>query len=300
MPHDVTPFQILEHLNNCWCPLNVKAKKALKDAYYIKWDGNKHLTTFGKHLNDDQHALVRSDITIVGEDKLQFYLEEMYNSNHFDENKMLDWEQQATAVKTNYMLAKQYFEALVKATDAYKQNAGGSTSGQNKYKSAHQLADCGGKIRDYIAQIVSVAAANNDHAANIQAKDTQFNAMLVQIKALTKAVTKLTANKGNKNVNPNTNNGKKGNGKRQRPQMHPQPQQLTKIRNMGNYCHSHDFHPVGANHDSKNCNWKTNKHNTNATWNNYMGSSTYWPAAIRVAIEQQDHSLWEGKSAPTN
>jgi hypothetical protein len=41
---NVTPFQILEHLNERWCPLDVKAKKALKDTYYIKWDGNKHLT----------------------------------------------------------------------------------------------------------------------------------------------------------------------------------------------------------------------------------------------------------------
>ncbi len=31
-----------------------------------------------------------------------------------------------------------------------------------------------------------------------------------------------------------------------------------------------------------------------------MGSSKYWPAAIRVAIEQHDHVLWKGKSAPTN
>ncbi len=29
---NVTPFQILEHLNDHWCPLDVKAKKALKDA----------------------------------------------------------------------------------------------------------------------------------------------------------------------------------------------------------------------------------------------------------------------------
>ncbi len=33
---NVTPFQILEHLNNCWCPLDVRAKKALKDTYYTK------------------------------------------------------------------------------------------------------------------------------------------------------------------------------------------------------------------------------------------------------------------------
>jgi hypothetical protein len=31
----------------------------------------------------------------------------MYNSNLFDKNKMLDWEQQATTTKTNYKLAKQ-------------------------------------------------------------------------------------------------------------------------------------------------------------------------------------------------
>jgi hypothetical protein len=108
--------------------------------------------------------------------------------------------------------------ALVRATDTYKPNAGGSTAGQNKYKSANQLADCGNKNRNYIAQIASAAAANNDHASNTQAKDTQFNAMSAQIKALTKAIAKLMANKGKKNVNPNTTNGNKGNSKRCHPQ----------------------------------------------------------------------------------
>ncbi len=172
--------------------------------------------------------------------------------------------------------------------------------GQNKYKSANQLADSGNKICNYIAQIASAVAANNDHATNTQAKDTQFDAILAQMKALTKAIAKLTAKKGNKNVNPNTNDGKKGNGKRRRPQGRTQAQQLTKIRNMGGYCHSHGFHPVGANQDSKNCSWKMHKHNDDATWNNYMGSNTYWTAAICVAIEQQDHARWKGKSAPTN
>jgi hypothetical protein len=151
----------------------------------------------------------------------------MYYSNHFDKNKMLDWERQATTTKTDYKLAKQYFETLLKAADTYKQNAGGGTTGQNKYESANQLADCYNKIRNYIAQIASAAVANNDHAANTQANDTQFGAMLAQIKALTKAIAKLTANKGNKNVNPNTNNGNKGNGKRRQPQRQPQPKQLT-------------------------------------------------------------------------
>jgi hypothetical protein len=130
---NVTPFQILEHLNDRWCPLDVRAKRALKDAYYTKWDGDEHLTVFGKRLDDDQCALIWSDVTIADEDKLQFYLEQMYNSNHFDKNEMLDWEKQPTATKTDYNAAKNYFEALVKATDTYVMNAGGGTTGRNKY-----------------------------------------------------------------------------------------------------------------------------------------------------------------------
>jgi hypothetical protein len=122
---NITPFQFLEHLNNRWCPLDIKAKKALKNAYYTKWVGNKHLTAFGKRHNDNQRALIHSDVTIVDEDKLQFYLEQMYNSNHFDKNDMLEWEKQPNATKTKYNSAKDYFEALVKVTDTYKQNAGG-------------------------------------------------------------------------------------------------------------------------------------------------------------------------------
>jgi hypothetical protein len=65
----------------------------------------------------------------MDEDKLQLYLEEMYNSKYFDKNKMLEWERQATAIKTDYTLTMQYFEALVKATDKCEQNAGGGTTG---------------------------------------------------------------------------------------------------------------------------------------------------------------------------
>ncbi len=124
---NVTPFQILEHLNDCWCPLDIRTKKALKlkGAHYTKWDGDEHLTAFGKRLDDNQRALVRSDVTIADEDKLQFYLEQMYDSNHFDKNEMLDWEKQPTATKTDSNAAKNYFEALVKATDTYVMNAGG-------------------------------------------------------------------------------------------------------------------------------------------------------------------------------
>ncbi len=34
--HNITAYQILKHLNNHWRPLDVKAKKELKTAYYTK------------------------------------------------------------------------------------------------------------------------------------------------------------------------------------------------------------------------------------------------------------------------
>jgi hypothetical protein len=126
---NVTPFQILNHLNDRWCPLDVQAKKELKKTYYTKWDADEHLTAFGKRLDDDQIALVRSDVTIADDDKLQFYLEEIYDSNRFDKQEMLTWEQQPPAIKTDYNEAKAYFERIVKATDTYEQNAGGGTAG---------------------------------------------------------------------------------------------------------------------------------------------------------------------------
>jgi hypothetical protein len=60
---------------------------------------------FGKRLNNDQRALVRLDVTIANNNKLQFYLEEIYDSNCFDKEEMLMWEQQPAATKTNYNLA---------------------------------------------------------------------------------------------------------------------------------------------------------------------------------------------------
>ena len=94
--------------------------KILKQQYYCKWDPDEHLTAFGKRLDNDQRALIRSDVTIADDDKLQFYLEEMYDSNRFDKQEMLTWEQQPVATKTDFQLARAYFEHLVKATDTYK------------------------------------------------------------------------------------------------------------------------------------------------------------------------------------
>jgi hypothetical protein len=99
---NITPFQILEHLNDWWCPLDVQAKKELQKAYYLKWDSDEHLTAFGKRLDNNQKALVGSDVTIPDNNKLQFYLDEIYDSNKFNKQDMLPWEQSSDIIKPNF------------------------------------------------------------------------------------------------------------------------------------------------------------------------------------------------------
>jgi hypothetical protein len=114
------------------------------------------------------------------------------------------------------------------------------------------------------------------------------------------AVAKLTTKKSSaeqdsKNVNPNTHGKNRGNSGRtsSKPQMET-------LRNMGAYCHSHGFHPVGHNHNSKRCTRKLDNHKDDATWTNRMEGSMYWPIAKRVPIEQQNDATWKEKAPTTN
>ena len=88
---NITPQQILAHLDDQWCPLDVMAKKQIRDAYYTKWEEDEHLTAFSKRLDDEQDRLIRSDIVIPDQDKLQFYLEQMYASRRYDKQEILEW-----------------------------------------------------------------------------------------------------------------------------------------------------------------------------------------------------------------
>jgi hypothetical protein len=251
---------------------------------------------FEKHLDYDQCALVRSDVTIADDNKLQFYLEEVYNSNRFDKQEMLTWEQQQTTTKTDYNLAQAYFKRIVKATNTYKQNAGGGTTGHNHYESTNQMANVGDEIRKYIQQLASTGAANTmDTANNVQMKE-KLATMEAEIKKLTATIAAMTVKMSN-NENRNPNIGIKRDGGRECVTRRPQ---MISLQNMGAYCHSHGFHPVGANHNSTTCKRKKDGHNSAATWTNRLGGNMCWPCAKRVAIKQHEHLTWKGKSAPTN
>ena len=68
---NVKPQEILKHLRDRWCPLDVMTRKQIRDAYYAKWDEDQHLTAFGKQLDDGQERLEQSGIVISDNDKLQ-------------------------------------------------------------------------------------------------------------------------------------------------------------------------------------------------------------------------------------
>jgi hypothetical protein len=70
-----------------------------------------------KRLNDNKKALIRLDVAIPDNDKLQFYPEEIYDSTKFDKQDMLTWEQSSAIIKTNFDQTKAYFEKIVKANN---------------------------------------------------------------------------------------------------------------------------------------------------------------------------------------
>ncbi len=202
---------------------------------------------------------------------------------------MLMWEQPPALIKTDFNQTKVYFETIVKATNVYKQNSGSSSTRGNKYKSANQIANINNELRTWIQQIAR-NGANNKQATNTQATK-KIASMEVEIKKLTTSISQM-ASKMNNNKNSNPKAGS-GDHESRRPQM-------KKAHNMGGYCSSHSFHPVGTNHTSATCYRKMDGHKDKATWTNRLGGDMFLPTAKRVSINQQHHATWKGKSAPTN
>ncbi len=239
---NITPIQILEHLNTCWRPLDVQARKILKKEFYADWDSSEtHITAFGMKLDKEQSRLDRLGIVISNKDKLQFYMEQIYASNCFDKQEMVTWENKPVLIKDDYNRAKLYFETLVKDFETYTQNSGGGAA-KTGYKSANQMAKVGNEIRKYIQEIASATVTDKERttelAANIsdtaKVKDAQIDSITAQIKLLTNTIvllSKLLANKEN-----NGSNGSRGGGSGSNGLGGGRTFKYT--RNMVNYCWS--------------------------------------------------------------
>ncbi len=271
------------------------AKKLLKAEYWTKWDGDIHLTVFERCLDDEQIRIECFGISISDEDKLQFYLKQMYYSNQFDQTQMTTWENKAEIIKTNWDEAKQYFEGLICDFEVYEQNSG-RTVGKGKYDSANATADAkkGNELRQYIATIRAALVAKEDKqdemAANIcNSTQKKNDEMAAQLKMLNNAITKLTVALANKENNPN-GGGSRNRGGTRKPR--------TTSCCMGGYCWSHSYHPTGNTQSSATCIHQKEGHKVDATATNTMGGNNYWPPEHCVIDLQRTHVSYAGKSKP--
>jgi hypothetical protein len=57
-------------------------------------------------LDKEQNQLDRLGIVISNNDKIQFYIDQMYASNCFDKTEIVTWENKPIIVKDNYTQAK--------------------------------------------------------------------------------------------------------------------------------------------------------------------------------------------------
>jgi hypothetical protein len=324
---NTTPIQILEHLDSRWCPLDVRARKLLKAEFHADWDSTvTHITAFGMKLDKEQARIDRLGVVISDEDKLQFYMEQIYASNCFDKKEMVDWENKPINVKDDYDQAKLYFEGLVRDFETYTQNSGEHS--KRGYESANQIADVGDEIRKYIQEIASASIASNakaaEFAANVseeaKAKDAQFQAMTAQIQALTNTVATLSTQiaaaakehggggsgnggggggggGGGSGSSGSGRSGGGGGGSGSSGSGNGNARTFFHTRNMGAYCYSCGHHPVGVNHTSVTCTRKRDDHNDLATADHRFGGSNFWPGLNRVKPSQQDHPKYKGKSA---
>ena len=86
-----TPIQILEYLDTPWFSLEVRAKKLLKAKFHADWDSTvMHFMAFNMKLDKEQAQIDRLGVVVSDEDKLQFYMKQIYTSNCFDKKEMVD------------------------------------------------------------------------------------------------------------------------------------------------------------------------------------------------------------------
>ena len=108
--------------------------------------------------------------------------------------------------------------------------------------------------------------------SQMRTKDDQISALTAQVATLTKSIETLTmtitclsamqAAGGRDN--------RRGGGKREE-------KGYTATRNLGRYCWSHGWDPVGPKHSSNSCTRMKDGHKKEATGDNKMGGSTWQP-----------------------
>ena len=288
----VTALTILEHVGSTYATMDTRSKKKLKAKYYRPWDvgGGELLSQFTQDLETKRVELAFHGVNIVESDLVDHFIEQMYHSKAFTKSDMKEWEAKGDDDKEDWEVIKVYFEERMAATKKYHQNAGEEeTYGSIQNATEEKMADLGDDLREIILSITQQKeSGGQSENAQIIAMQKQMNELAAMMKTM---CTQIGSNKENEGTNTGTGSGGRGgDGKPWRS-----------IRNMGAYCHSCGYHPIGAKHTSETCTRKKDGHDDKATFSNRgTGGSDYWPGITKVKADQLDHVAYKGKAKPTN
>jgi len=296
----VTPLEILQHVQENFAPMDTRSKKAIRAKYYQPWNVGEGelLDTFTQQLINKRVILEFNGVNI-NDDKLnKHYIEQMYGSRQFAPDKMKAWEENNENNKNDWDFIVDYFNTKMVAINKYHQNNGDET----KYESAanvtqeDELADVGNELRKYILTLTQANKKLEKESAAI-VKDKKNNEMAEQMMKLetmmATLLTNLTEAPGKLKVKDKDK--PKGDDNKNNKFV------WRYNRNMGGYCHSCGYHPVGRIHTNKTCKNKKEGHDDDATWTNHRpNGSKSWSIEKRVTNKDKEHATYTNKEAPAN
>ena len=229
----VTIKQYINHLDVKWCKLDTKVIKQMKDHYYRGWqqEHEESIHEFIKRLDEDQEALLVDGIKISDDDKMQHYMEQMYDCGIFDIKDFRTWEEMDPAEQT-WDTAVDYFEGIVESMETFKENMGG-TAKKAKFESAAQVKEKPEQQHQEVAdavvqQFLDTSAANEEHIQTVTANQSAMvemqanmqKMMAMMQEQMKESNTKIAAlqkqladSSGNNDANKENNGGGGGRGR---------------------------------------------------------------------------------------
>jgi hypothetical protein len=181
--NNATIRSMITHLRDEWCIVTTGEKKSGKALFYEPWNQVDHITTYYRRLDEEQKKLKKMSITLNESEKVQQFVEQMYDSDMFDEKEMLEWE---TTHNKSWNQAKTFFTKLYKQKIQYSK-----LKGTREFGSANQVREQStaeinaANNQAWTAYTDGLEASVAESTEKIQNMSVQNNAVLDLTKSLT-------------------------------------------------------------------------------------------------------------------
>ena len=185
----VTVADMLTHLQSQCLALTTREKtQKLKDVLR-KWDADEDVNTFFTKLDKLADELKDEyGIDWPVDLKTNHAVEQMYDSNQFTQDNMMDWEDKPEADKT-WVHCQNYFGKLWEKNQRYKPNDSPRSQGYESAANIREATDANTeKLATNLRQVASAACADKEH---IQLMSNQHEDMLTIVKKQQAQIDKL-------------------------------------------------------------------------------------------------------------